>query len=376
VVNAEWLLNPLLSALGLWLMFQIATRIAGDTRAGGWAMLFALASPAFVGNAVSFYAMPGLLTLNLAFAWLILRGGVADAALAGLIGGLALVMHNPVPHAVFAIPWLLWLLADRARWPRLAAALVGYLPIGVGVGLGWLWAVGAADVKPVVAQQVSQGFVADWVGRFRGVFTLPTPAILLARLGATMKAWVWTMPGAFLLAGLAVRRRGATPWIGLLTASLLATYLFYFFVVFDQGHGWGYRYLHTAWGVVPVLAGVAAARRTRGVEADLWRGWAGGLALAGLLITPLYLSQMRTNITDSLAMRVSAPAEGRWVVFVTANPLHYTVDLVQDYPGQDRVLTLLSDGDAADEALMAAQFPGATRTTLDARGSLWRLPDR
>ncbi len=373
--NAEWLLNPLLCSLGLWFMFQIATRIAGDTRAGGWAMLFALASPGFVGNAISFYAMPGLLTLNLAFAWLILRGGVLDAALAGLLGGLALVMHNPAPHALFAIPWLVWLLADRARWPRLVAVLVGYLPIGVGVGLGWLVAVGAADVKPVIAAQVSHGFVADWAARFQGAFALPTPGIFLARLGASLKAWVWTMPGGFILAGLAMRRRGDTPWIGLLTASLLSTYLFYFFVVFDQGHGWSYRYLHTAWGVVPVLAGVVASRRERGVEGDLWRSWAGALALAGLLITPFYLSQMRTNIADSLAMRVEAPAEGRWIVFVTGNPLHYTVDLVQDYPGQDRVLTLFSEGDAADDQLMSEQLPGATMTTRDARGSLWRLPD-
>ena len=376
LVNAEWMLNPLLSALGLWLIFQLATTLAGDKRAGGWAMLFALASPGFVANAISFYAMPGLLTLNLAFAWLIMRGTLASAGLAGLVGGLALVMHNPVPHAVFAAPWLLWLLFDRARWPSLAAVLLGYLPVGAGVGVGWLLAVDAANVKPVVEAHVSQGFVVDWVTRFRGVFSFPTGAMLLTRMGATFKAWVWSMPGSFVLAGLAMRRRGDKPWTALFAASLLVTYLFYFFVVMDQGHGWGYRYLHTSWSAVPVLAGAFVYRRTRGVESALWRSWGGGLAVAGLLITPFYLWQVRTNITDSLAMRIDAPDEGRWVVFVAPDTMHYTVDLVQDYPGQDRVLTLLSEGDAADNLLITEQVPGAVLSARDARGSLWRLPDR
>src|SRR5258708_28116678 len=32
------------------------------------------------------------------------------------------------------------------------------------------------------------------------------------------------------------------------------TFCAYFFVSLDQGHGWGYRYFHGAFGVIPILA--------------------------------------------------------------------------------------------------------------------------
>ncbi len=43
-------------------------------------------------------------------------------------------------------------------------------------------------------------------------------------------------------------------------ASALLTFFAYFLIRFDQGHGWGYRYFHSAWGVLPVLAALGTIK--------------------------------------------------------------------------------------------------------------------
>ena len=43
-------------------------------------------------------------------------------------------------------------------------------------------------------------------------------------------------------------------------ASALLTFFAYFFIRFDQGHGWGYRYFHSAWGVLPILAALGTIK--------------------------------------------------------------------------------------------------------------------
>src|SRR2546430_11346262 len=46
-----------------------------------------------------------------------------------------------------------------------------------------------------------------------------------------------------------------------LAASALVTILGFLFVPYDQGHGWGFRYFHSAWMTLPVLAAAALTPR-------------------------------------------------------------------------------------------------------------------
>jgi len=371
--NAEGLLNPALAVLSLALIYSIASTLAGDRRAGGWALLLTLASPAFTVNAISFYAMNGLLTLDLLFAWLLMRGGLGSSALAGLAGGLALVLHNPVPHALFALPWLLWLLADRSRWPRLAAVAAGYLPFGIGIGAGWPLLMQHLGLDPLVASPDPQGFAAGWLHRLQGIFQLPGEELLTARFQATWKLWIWAAPGLLVLAALGLRRSIGQPWTRLLVASLACTYAFYFLVSFDQGHGWGYRYLQSAWGVLPILGGLVLASPPAGAPQRQWRETAGALALAGLLVTPLFLWQVHRNVAESLAWRTPVPPTGYWLDFVDLRQGYYVGDVVQNLPGATRVLTLVSQGEDSDAALAAQYFPSARHIRSDRHGSLWQL---
>lgn len=358
-----WCLNPAFGALTLWLLHRIASDAAGDARAGGWAMLAALASPQFTVSAMSWYAMPGELALNLLFLWLLLKPQPAMAFAAGLAGGLCLIMHNPVPHALMAAPCLLWLLLDRSRWPRLAAVLLGYLPLGVGIGLGW-WLLkagfGAASAGQVASPPTSALDV------LASVLTWPTERLLAARGQALWKTWIWAAPGLLLLP-LLRRRRCLVE--RLLLWALALTFVFYLFVPYDQGHGWGFRYIHPVWGA---LALVAALWIAQAPEASKKLGAA--LLAAGLLATPVFLWQTRATVDDALSYRLEPEGPGDWIVFVSLDTGRYRWDLVQNAASPAPRIHFVSQGDQADRTLMAKYFPEAVEVMRDFRGSAWRLP--
>ena len=50
-LKAPWLCNATLAGLAVFLVYRITREITGDRRAAGWAMLFTVASGAFVANA-------------------------------------------------------------------------------------------------------------------------------------------------------------------------------------------------------------------------------------------------------------------------------------------------------------------------------------
>jgi hypothetical protein len=368
LIHATWALNAALTALALALIGDLAARTTDDPERArdrrGWAMLAALASPAFTVNAMSLYAMPGLLAGNLLFLWLLLRPGHRAAFAAGLVGGFTFGLHNPLPHTLMAVPCLLWMLADRERRRRLPALLAGYLPGLLLLGIGWPMLTASLHfARAIAAKRADAGFVENWVTLIGRIFHLPTADTLEVRSYGTWKIWIWAAP-IVALAPFAVRPRDAA--MRLLLAAFVLTYLVYFLVQYDQGHGWGYRYIHPAWGALPVAAGVWFARQ--GGARTL-----GAIALgAGLLATPVFLWETHETVAGFLAHRIEPPADGRWVVFIDIRG-RYNADLVQNVPGRDRVMYLISQGEQEDRMLMTAQFPQAVETLHDERGSAWRL---
>lgn len=360
-LDLGWCLNPAFGALTLLLLHHLARDATGDARAGGWAMLTALASPQFVVSAMSWYAMPGELALNLLFLWLLLQPQRRAACAAGFVGGLCLVMHNPVPHALMAAPCLVWLAMDRGRWTRLLGVLVGYVPLGVGLGLGWwLLKSGFGDTATPAA---APGGLLEVLGR---VLVWPDSALLTARWQATWKMWIWASPGLLLLPLMPRARPLAER---LLLAAFVLTFAFYLFVRFDQGHGWGFRYMHPVWGALPVVAGLWL------VGAQGWaRQWGMATLAAGLLAMPVFLWQTQASIDRALSFRITPEGSGDWVVFVSQTTGRYRGDLVQNADSPAPRLTLISRGERADRTLMARHFPDAVEVMQDSRGSAWRLP--
>lgn len=361
-LDLGWCLNPAFGALTLWLLHRLASEAAAGGRAGGWAMLAALASPQFTVSSMSWYAMPGELALNLLFLCLLLRASRRSAFAAGLVGGLCLIMHNPVPHGLMALPCLAWLALERQRWPRLLAVLSGYVPLGLGLGLGW-WLLKTGFGDPPVLQPV---LPPDAVQVPTGAFAWPTQASLTERWVAAWKVWIWAAPGLLLLPLMPRARPLAER---LLLAAFVLTFVFYLFVRYDQGHGWGYRYIHPVWAALPLTAGLWMAGTSPRI-----RRWGAAALAAGLLATPVFLWQTQASVDHALSFRLAPQGPGDWVVFVSQTTGRYRSDLVQNADFPATPLFLVSNGERADRALMARLYPDAVEVMQDARGSAWRLP--
>jgi hypothetical protein len=380
-LGVPWASNPLITAATLLVLYDLARKISGSQIAGGWAMLFALASPVFMVNGVSFYSMPAHLLASLVFVLLVLEPTPRRLFLAGLVGGLALTLNNPVPHILFALPCWLWLLSLPGRWRKAACLALGYLPLALLLGVGWSYVVhtlGPAVASASAPHGLSLEAARFYGAKLLGAFERPDAFTLWVRLLQVAKLWLWAVPGLLLLAAAGLSRaRGSDGFRRialLLGAPLLTTIAGYFFIGLDQGHGWGYRYLHAAWGGLPILAALFVAGAPSQKSRWDWASIAGGLAFASLLIAvPARMAQTESFIRWNLDHEFAPPAVGRYVIFVKNDLFFYSIDLVQNLPGKDRVVRLLSKGDAKDAGLMSRQFPGAQRLAADARGSIWQL---
>jgi hypothetical protein len=359
-----WLCNALVSGLSVFLIYWITREITADRTAAGWAMLFALVSGAFLADGISYYSMQAHLAANLVFAALLMRPSANRAFCAGLAGSLALNLHNPVPHALFAIPWILAfaLHIDRRRY--LVPLFIGYVP-GVVLGIAWLW------FRAQIGTHTHG--LAPIGGAVSGVFAWPDVSLLNARTAALVKMCVWAMPSLYALAllGWVVRRADAR--VRLLAFSAILTFAAYLFVRFDQGHGWGYRYFHSAWGAVPILAGCAMADRSPAHGRLI--SFAGANAILSLIfLMPLQMYQIDQFITRHLAQLGPPKRPGNNVYFVHPLGGFYLADMIRFDPllrNQD--LLLVSHGDGLDGQMIQQNWPEAVEVSGNQAASQWYL---
>ena len=363
-VGCPWLLNPLLGGAALVLVWRVGRLLWPDGAAAGWAVLFTAASPAFSLNAISYYSMNAHLAASLAFALLVLEGRLF---LAGVIGSVALSLHNPFPHTLFALPWMAWLGWAPGRARKLLRLGMGYVPGVAILVLGWMW-YRAWVIHPVHATQEAVSILEAIA---QSAFAAPSSQVVLDRAMNLAELASWAVPLLPLLAILGAARFRAMIEVRLLSASALLTLAAYSFVTFNQGHGWGFRYFHPVWFVLPLLA--AGALESVDATAQL-RKLALAAALCSLaLCTPLRFGQVRTFIGSHLA-QVPPAGGGRQVIFLDVARGSYTIDLVQNDPFlEGNRWILISLGAAEDSRWMAMAFPRARRTAVWRLGSVWQV---
>jgi hypothetical protein len=363
-LTVPWLCNASLSGLSVFLIYWITREISEDSRAAGWAMLFALASGAFLADGISNYSMQAHLAANLFFAALLLRPTANRVFAAGLVGSLALILHNPVPHALFAMPWIVALALQSDRRRYLVPLLVGYLP-GVALGIGWL------------LYRTETGLSSPDLGAincaYAGIFSWPNEVLLNARVAALVKMCVWAMPSLFALALLGAILRRADSRVRLLVSSATLTFVAYLFVRFDQGHGWGYRYFHSAWGVAPILAGCAMADRpqTNGRLVS----FAGATAILSLLfLIPFQMRQIDQFIAQHLAQLPPPRRPGNNIYFIHPLGGYYLADMIQVDPLlRNTDLLLVSHGAVLDGQMIQRNWPEAVKISGSRAADQWYL---
>lgn len=379
-LGIPWACNPAISAISLLALHKVAHETLSSKEAGGWAILFALASPVFTINAMSYYSMPAHLLLNLVYTLLLLRPTPGKAFVAGLVGGLALVLHNPLPHALYALPWVVWLLYRR-DFRSVGTLVLGYLPL-FGIGVGWivfssgLQATASVGNEGGVAIWTVGHSLQAWLGIVRKVVTLPDMVVLIIRLAGTIKLWLWAVPGLLLLACLGFLSRSQNTTVRLLLASAATTYVGYFLIPFDQDYGWGYRYFHSAWGVLPILAAAAVVRPTINVQPSTRLiSVAGYLAISSLVLsTALRLYQVEAFIDQQLKQLPLMETNEPTVTFVEKSSGYYMMDLVQNHPRlQSKRVIMLSQGAERNAQLMREVDPSARQVAIGPWGETWRI---
>ena len=362
LVHAAWLCNTLLAGVSIVLIHRITLALSGSKEASGWAVLFAIASSAFAATAISLYSMQAHLTLNLLFVALLLKPTPYRAFGAGLVGALAMNLHNPVPHLIFALPWLIAIAIDRSRWRLMLPLCLGYLP---GVLLGACWIALRSDIAQSAVS------LTAYNGN-QQVFAWPSASTFDLRVANFVKLWLWAVPGLFVFAGLGVSRLRNNSGVLLLASSVVATLVLYFFVIFDQGHGWGYRYFQSAWGGIPILAGCAMA----GPEPNRrLASFAGAAAVLSLMIcVPFQLSQIHSFIDAHLSQLGAPLRPGNNVYFVHPRGGAYLADMVQFDPLlRDRDLVFVSRGAPLDAKLIRDNWPDATKIVTNRAYEQWYL---
>ena len=380
LLGAPWACNPLLASLSLVLIAKLASRLTADARAGGWAMLFTLASPGFVGMALSYFSMTAHLFLNLLFAWLLLERSPRRLVIGGVVGSLALVQSNPVPHLLFALPWVVWLGREPGGRRSVLLLAAGYAPLTLLLGLGWWLFLRELQGKMPVLLYPPDSDPLHRLGNllwylsleFRAVFSFPADETLAKRIGEQVRLWSWAVPGLPLLAlagWWALGRRVAG--LHLFALSLAATLVGYLFVSFDQGYGWGARYVHSAWAALPLLAAAAMVCAERTLSNYSMR-----VALYSLVFaTTLRLLQIHLFMQDQLELRPPFEKGARQIVFIAPNYEFYTQDFVQNDPFlRAPVIYMMSRGRKRDyEQVIARRFPAARLTYDGPGGQVWRL---
>jgi hypothetical protein len=366
LLGVPWACNALLASGALLLIGRLAGRFAGAPQAAGWAMLLTLASPAFSGMALGYFSMTAHLFFNLLFVWLLLERRLV---LAGVAGSFALVLHNPWPHFLFALPWIGWVAWQDGR-PALLRLIAGYAPLTLLIGAGW-WLLMRKVQGELWFVPPGGDLLFYWQLQLTRVFTFPDGSTLAKRAAELVKLWLWTVPGlpALMLAGWWLARRQAPlRLLGLSFATLLAGYLL---VWFDQGYGWGVRYLHPALGALPVLAAAALVM----LQSEALRRYAAAAALLSLaLAVPVRWAQIESFMSEHLSRRPPFEKDARQIVFVTLDYPHYTQDFVQNDPFlRSPVIFMLSRGRSADEKLLRERFPGARLTHEAPYGHVWRV---
>jgi hypothetical protein len=282
------------------------------------------------------------------------------------------------------------MMLDRDRLRRLPWLALGYLPV-IPLGLKWLALQAATHGPPstvAAAAPAAAGGLLHWIQDelAKGAFQLPTARTWTDRLIWACKLYVWAVPGLVLFAIWGYRHLRSLPVPRLQLWSALLTVVGYVFVEFNQGHGWGVRYLQPVWGILPLFA---AAWLTRDVEGRRWNGVAACLVLGSLCVmTPQRLSQVREFISEAISQSPSANPPTRQVIFVNikmdpqnesaAGALtgrYYAWDAVRNDPFlRGPTIKLRSVSPQADRNFMERRYPGAVERSQTVHGSVWDLP--
>lgn len=377
--GVPWLINPLLAALSLYLLYRLGQTLY-DERTGLLAAALGLASPLFLVLSGSFLShlasLVWLLLFSLWFVWTA-RGRSPWFALgAGLALGMAFLTRSLTAMA-YAVPFIVYSLVQIVRrqqphWPHyLLMALTGgtvaaLLPV-------YQWAVtGDPWLNPYLLW-----WPYDRIGFGPGIGAMPgghspyyawinlkqdLPRAATDVLGWPALSWV---P---LVLGLALRPRRTKDWALLAPfACLVLAYIFYW--IGSPARLWGPRYYFEGFGGLWLLSSVGLLK--------VW-DWAGGQKQTWL--RPVLAAVLGLMVVASLALNLpnrmgeahgfygisrtqlepieQAGLQDALVIVYAERWLEYGAMLAGMSPMLDDDVVYARGSTAESDAAVIAQFPG------------------
>lgn len=321
------LAGPAWSALSVGLTWDLARRLWPERRDAAFVAAILLASSAqLIVTAMTPYAMPAHLALNLAWLSLFLRRGAAAQAGAIAVALLATGLHQWLFSPLFAAPFIAqqWIHGSR-RAAALHAIAYGLICV---FWIAWPGLLFTAHGYPFLAP--SHGATAFALANAFNPFSGGLMAENLLRLTTWQN--LLTAPLALMSAGFAARERASPLFAMAVGIGLILVFLL--LITPFQGHGWGYRYLHGYLGSLCLLAAGAWVRLTAD-EPLRRRAWAiFGLASAVsiLVLAPLRMGQARTYAAPAVANWRALTHAGAEVMVVDVDSLWFGMDLVRNDP--------------------------------------------
>jgi hypothetical protein len=340
------LLNPFLAAITLFAVYGTARNIWPDAKTNALIAVGLLASSSqFLLMSMTSYAMPAHLALNAVWLWLYSRPDRPRFFLAPFVGVLALGLHQPVFHALFAAPFLFRLVLQR-KW-RTSFIFAGIYICGCAL---WLW------WSMHFRTHFGTAAVEKTLRLFNPRMAIIQPMNLLLIIG-------WSCLATPLLAVLGAGRfLRLPPILQDATASCLLTFGFYWFFFLDQAHGWGYRYFH---GVLVCFVLVAVAGFNR-LAVLLGRRRALAFVTAGILTSVLIQFPLRCLQAEAFVRpyaRTSALLHAMPVNVVGIDPREawYAADLVRNDPFLEQRPIIVSLYRLTPAAIGALEKQGSAR---------------
>ncbi|MGF1446362.1 MAG: hypothetical protein ACFBRM_09195 [Pikeienuella sp.] len=343
--------STLLLGASVFLAAAVARQIWPDRRdAAVLAALLVATSSQALAAALTSYAMSAHLAFNLLWLWLFLHNRNWSHGLAALVGIATAALHQVHVHAFFALPFLLSLLHPfRLRlclWYG-ATYAIGHLGILAWDPVGWA-AASVADGAAGTGAAVATGAAAGAGG---GASVLGLIQGLLVKIGSLLRPGSWVESATLyanlvrllawqnlalvpLLVAFAVYGRWSRITV-LLAASLVVSFLPYPLLMPDQGHGWGYRYMHGLIGNLALLATAGWVALSQAPEPEIRRLRAAIVLL--LLVTPLPLVAQKAigihgfaaTFQRSMDEITAMPAD---IVVIDDLEVNYGMDLMQNAP--------------------------------------------
>ncbi|MGK2911964.1 MAG: hypothetical protein ACSLE1_19505 [Sphingobium sp.] len=244
------LAGPFMTGLGAIALWGCVRRLwPHDKQAGTVALILYGGSAQILVTGMTSYAMPAHLTLNMFWLWLFLRGSWKWDLAALFVGFLAVGLHQPLMHPMFAAP-ILFLLVREKRWDRATIYLVGYAIVGA-FWLWWptfVWQMVQADPSALPPVGV------DFTTRMTRVIATGDPFALPNMLSNILRliAWQHLLLLPLMLIGAKAARSNSLA--GGLTGGIILTIFMMAVLLPYQGHGFGYRYVHGLIGNAILLA--------------------------------------------------------------------------------------------------------------------------